>query len=317
MQPIVVAAVAFTRAGALLTVRKRGTGMFMLPGGKLEPGESPADAARREVAEEVGLEVGELELLGEFRAAAANEPGRTIASTVYRAELPGEPRATGEIAELRWSPIEELGVEQHSDLAPLLRHHVLPALRMRDESLPTDVVTERLVLAPVTMADLEDVAALHADERVWRHRPEGRHTSVEYTRGKVIGMERQWARDGLGYWTARLRAPVGDLPAGAFVAVGGCAVEEPGWWNLYYRFRPESQGHGLATELSDAALTAAHAADAARPVVASLHADNHASRVTAERAGLQLQWREPDEARPDTVRLIYADRTLDAAGGAR
>lgn len=64
MAPIVVAAVAFTRAGTLLTVRKRGTGMFMLPGGKLEPGESPMDAARREVAEEVGLEVAELELRG-------------------------------------------------------------------------------------------------------------------------------------------------------------------------------------------------------------------------------------------------------------
>lgn len=126
-------------------------------------------------------------------------------------------------------------------------------------------------------------------------------------------MEQQWARDGLGYWTARLREPVAELPAGAFVGVGGCAVESPrDWWNLYYRFRPESQGHGLATELSEAALTAAHAVDAGRPVVASLLADNHASRVTAERAGLRLQWREPDEGRSDAVRLIYADRAIDA-----
>ncbi len=138
MQPIVVAAVAFTRAGALLTVRKRGTGMFMLPGGKLEPGESPAEAARREVSEEVGLDVGDLELLGEFAADAANEPGRTIVSTVYRAELPGEPRAIGEIAELRWTPLDASA----ADLAPLLREHVLPALRdLGDRPGPASVRT--------------------------------------------------------------------------------------------------------------------------------------------------------------------------------
>lgn len=125
MEPIVVAAVAFTRDGRVLTVRKRGTVMFMLPGGKLEPGESPADAARREVAEEVGLGVADLELLGEFTAAAANEPDRTVSSTVYRAPLPGEPRPAGEIAEIRWSPVDAVS----GDLAPLLRDHVLPALR--------------------------------------------------------------------------------------------------------------------------------------------------------------------------------------------
>ena len=315
MQPIVVSAVAFTRAGAVLTVRKHGTRMFMLPGGKLEPEESPAEAARREVAEEVGLDVTDLELLGEFTAPAANEPGRTVVSTVYRAALPGEPRATGEIAELRWTSLDTLSTDSGTDLAPLLCDHVPPALRAPAD--PSEVVTARLVLRAVTMAELDEVAALHADERVWRHRPEGRHTSVEYSRGKVVEMEQQWARDGLGYWTARLRAPIGDLPAGAFVGVGGCAVGAPeSWWNLYYRFRPGSQGHGLATELSEAALTAAHAVDAERPVVASLLADNHASRVTAERAGLQLQWREPGEARPDAVRLIYADRTLDSHSAA-
>ena len=125
MDPIVVAAVAFMRSGRVLTVRKRGTTMFMLPGGKLEPGESPADAARREVAEEVGLEVADMELLGEFAADAANEPGRIVVSTVYQAELNAEPVATGEIAELRWSLLDATT----SDIAPLLREHVMPALR--------------------------------------------------------------------------------------------------------------------------------------------------------------------------------------------
>ena len=107
------------------------------------------------------------------------------------------------------------------------------------------------------MPELADIVALHADERVWRHRPEGRHTSIEHTRSKVTEMEHQWNRDGLGYWVARLRRPLAGLPAGTCVGVGGCAVEgDRDWWNLYYRFRPESHGHGLATELCQAALRA-------------------------------------------------------------
>jgi hypothetical protein len=103
------------------------------------------------------------------------------------------------------------------------------------------------------MSALDDIAALHGDERVWRHRPEGRHTSIEYTRSKIAAMERRWARDGLGYWVARLHQPLAGLPAGACVGVGGCAVESPrGGWNLYYRFRPESHGHGLALQWSGA-----------------------------------------------------------------
>ncbi|TWG98990.1 uridine kinase, partial [Nocardioides sp. J9] len=75
---IVVAAVALVRDGAVLTVRKRGTSRFMLVGGKLEPGEDARDAAVREAREEVGLELADVELLGEYVSDAANEPGHRL-----------------------------------------------------------------------------------------------------------------------------------------------------------------------------------------------------------------------------------------------
>lgn len=127
MQPFVVAAVAFRRDDSVLTVRKRDTRHFMLPGGKLESGEHAEDAARREVAEEVGIRVEDLKLLGKFTAPAANELGRTVQSTVFQAALREAPRAGGEIAEVRWSSL----AQPAPDLAPLLRDYVLPALRAR------------------------------------------------------------------------------------------------------------------------------------------------------------------------------------------
>jgi 8-oxo-dGTP pyrophosphatase MutT (NUDIX family) len=124
---IVVAAVALVRDGHVLTVRKRGTERFMLVGGKLEPGESARDAALRETLEEVGLDVQEATLLGEFESEAANEPGHTLHSTVFWIESDAEPVAAGEIAEVRWTPL----VDHPDDLAPMLEHHVLPVLRSR------------------------------------------------------------------------------------------------------------------------------------------------------------------------------------------
>ena len=121
---IVVAAVALVRDGCVLTVRKRGTERFMLVGGKLEPGESPRDAALRETYEEVGLAIESATLLGEFLSEAANEPGHTLHSTVFWVESDAEPVASAEIAEIRWTPLRD----HPDDLAPMLEHHVLPVI---------------------------------------------------------------------------------------------------------------------------------------------------------------------------------------------
>ncbi|MFJ9393040.1 NUDIX domain-containing protein [Nocardioides sp. NPDC101246] len=127
---ITVAAVVFRDGdGRMLTVRKNGTASFMLPGGKLEPGESAAQAAVREVAEELGvrLQVKDLTLLGEFEAAAANEPGHMVRSTVFTWTGEVTPDAAAEIAELRWATLAE--ITEGADFAPLTREYVVPALQ--------------------------------------------------------------------------------------------------------------------------------------------------------------------------------------------
>lgn len=121
---IVVAAVALVRGDEVLTVRKEGTSRFMLVGGKLEPGETALEAALRETREEVGIDLPSVRPLGEFWSEAANEPGHRLHSTVFLARTEAEPVATGEIAEVRWSSMVDLD----DDLAPMLEHHVIPAL---------------------------------------------------------------------------------------------------------------------------------------------------------------------------------------------
>ncbi|MDN4642461.1 NUDIX hydrolase [Arthrobacter sp. PsM3] len=129
MNPLIVvsAVCVFDAAGRLLTVRKRGTDKFMHPGGKPEGGETAAQTAARELAEEVGIVLGaeELVLLGIWFADAANEAATQIQATVFTAPGVWSAHPSAEIAEIRWL---DLAGELPDDLAPLLTDHVLPAL---------------------------------------------------------------------------------------------------------------------------------------------------------------------------------------------
>ena len=94
------------RERRVLVVRPGDIDAFYLPGGKPEPGETYAEAAAREVLEEVAVAVepAELTLFAEIVAPAHNRPPgtevRLICFTGGRADA--EPRAAAEIAELAW-----------------------------------------------------------------------------------------------------------------------------------------------------------------------------------------------------------------------
>lgn len=128
-QEIIVAAVILENAaGEVLHVKKKGTAVFMLPGGKPEPGESMAQCAVREVREELGLRLAaqDLKPLGTFTAAAANEAGTQVVATVFQASkrLANTPAPAAEIAAVAW-------IAPHStrpDIAPLNTVHIFPHL---------------------------------------------------------------------------------------------------------------------------------------------------------------------------------------------
>ena len=179
------------------------------------------------------------------------------------------------------------------------------------------LTTERLRLDAVVPADLDEHYALMSDPGGWSTCPPASARSPDQTMAGIEHSVRHWACDGLGYWTARLRADLPDagLTADSVVGTGGCAVRDGDtWWNLYYRLTPPAWGLGLAAELVAAAMDAAHTVDPDRPVIAYLLEHNRESRGRAERSGLELVWRGPDAGNPDpdAVRLVYTDRPLDA-----
>lgn len=123
----VSAVLAVDDAGRLLLVRKRGTSVWMQPGGKPEPGETAAETLARELHEELGAHVdpAALEPLGTFTTAAANEAGTTLIADVFRTELPGPLAAAAEIDAVTWMHPREF--PQHR-LAPLITEHMLALL---------------------------------------------------------------------------------------------------------------------------------------------------------------------------------------------
>lgn len=101
-------------AATVLTVRAPGlrahAGQVSLPGGRLEPGETHAEAALREAEEELGVRAGDLEVLGALSPLWIPPTDFTVHPIV--AATAGRPRfvpAPGEVAAVLEVPLGRLG----------------------------------------------------------------------------------------------------------------------------------------------------------------------------------------------------------------
>ena len=120
---IVAAAALVDRDGRVLVQQRRGgvhAGLWEFPGGKLEPGETPAGALARELAEELGIDVDTACLAP---AAFASEPlgGRQLLLLLHVCrKWKGMPRPLAAAA-LRWvRPIELHGLDMPPADRPLI-----------------------------------------------------------------------------------------------------------------------------------------------------------------------------------------------------
>ncbi len=95
----------------LIELYRHGTGEVSLeiPGGMVDPGESPADAAARELLEETGYEAREVVLIGASRPNPAIQDNRIHSFLARGVTYRGEPRNEGtEQTRVRLVPLERI-----------------------------------------------------------------------------------------------------------------------------------------------------------------------------------------------------------------
>lgn len=114
MIPIPVVAAVVRRGDRLLLGRrprhKRHGGLWEFPGGKVDDGETPADAARRELAEELALTVVEVGA----RLTAVEDGSSPFVIEFHAVSVSGEPRPI-EHDEVGWFTLDDLA---SMELAP-------------------------------------------------------------------------------------------------------------------------------------------------------------------------------------------------------
>ena len=127
---VTAGAVIFDRQGRVLLLKHRfrpGTGWGM-PGGFMQQGEQPEEALRRELREEVGLEVEKVEL---FTTRAFKVPSQV--EIVFTARAIGDPNELNfEIQKAAWFSVNELPHELPKDQAQLIKHALNDGVGQQD-----------------------------------------------------------------------------------------------------------------------------------------------------------------------------------------
>ena len=113
----------------LLITRTRGKDFFIAPGGKLEPGETVKESLKRELQEELTIDVdtSTLEDLGTFYALAAGHDDKYLQMDVFIVtHWEGEIVPAAEVEEVLWI---NSTVPDTIKLGSIFHHDVLPMLK--------------------------------------------------------------------------------------------------------------------------------------------------------------------------------------------
>jgi RimJ/RimL family protein N-acetyltransferase len=143
-----------------------------------------------------------------------------------------------------------------------------------------DLRTARLRLRAMTVADTPRIVELFTDPRVNRHSPTGSPSAAE-SRIRVRQTVAAWERDGIGHWVVEYEGRLAGVAGVRPTQLAGAV-----YWNVFYRFAPETWGKGIASEAVRAALQAARERVPGRRFAARTRPTNEPAIRLAEAVGL-------------------------------
>lgn len=225
---------AVVRAGQVLAARRttplQAAGRWELPGGKVDPGESPEQAVVREVREELGCTV---RVQGWLTGRVPIRPGLVL--QVARTELVAGVPTPGEHDRVRWLGPEELGqvdwLEPDRPFLAELAEHLLDGERLPGGQVGGAVRVGGTVRRPIgpwtpaVHALLGHLAAagLPAVPAVHGYDARGREV-LDHLPGRIVDVDTELLAEAqlaaLGGWTRRLHEAVADF-------------DHPGPWRFF------------------------------------------------------------------------------------
>lgn len=126
-RPVLAVSTAIFRDGRVLLARRGGAamhGLWSLPGGRVEPGETLEEAAKREVREEIGVTCSILGVAGALDIIRRDEAGTVTTHFVVISHagllVSGEPATGPEATEIGWFLPDALPEDTTPDLGSIV-----------------------------------------------------------------------------------------------------------------------------------------------------------------------------------------------------
>lgn len=285
--------VVFNEAGELLLIQRHDIRTFDVPGGGLEPGELPSEAAVRETWEETGLKVRPSQLLGIYHW--PNEPNAYL-TFYFRCELLG-----GTIR-----PSEETPTVAFFPQNALPRP-ILPMHRQRiQHSLAHNSSQPVMLTQPMTIsqkAGKKVLGRILFPLQRWRRRRSGQPPWPEPTSWRMGAFTVIRNETGAVLWLKRTDRDLWNLPG------GGMENEEAPWETAVRETLEET---GCQVKLGD--LTSVNSCSNEANLTFNYTAEIVSGQLTTGPEAAAFAWFQPGEEPPNTVPQ-HRERVANAVNG--
>lgn len=126
---IKIAGTMINEKGEILVVKKYGSDIFINPGGRVEGNETQIETLKRELKEELDIEMTEATPFDSFHSERAmHDPDSSLTIHVYIVKWTGNIVPSSEIETAIWLSKEDLENKKYN-LSPQLLEQIIPALR--------------------------------------------------------------------------------------------------------------------------------------------------------------------------------------------